>query len=120
VLKGATNAVAEERSCGSHLGYVNGVAIAPDTIVRRAPDVITEPVLDDVVVLDPASGRYVKLNASAAALWGELDGTSTSVGSLARVLEERLAAPSERAQADAQAFVEALSARGLIELSAPS
>ena len=62
VGEGATDAVAEERSCGSHLGYVNGVAVAIDTIVQRTRGVITEAVLDDVVVLDPASGRYVRLN----------------------------------------------------------
>lgn len=117
--EGATNAVAEERSGGGHLGYRNRVGISAETIVRRRSDVITESVLDDVVVLDPATSRYVRLNTSSATLWQALAGSPATIESLGHLLEERHAAPSERAVSDALAFVEAMSRRGLVELSGP-
>ncbi len=118
--EGATDAVAEERSCGSHLGYVNGVAVAIDTIVQRTRGVITEAVLDDVVVLDPASGRYVRLNRTSAALWDAIAASGVSVAALARILEEQHQAPSPQAKDDALGFVEAMASRGLVELSTPA
>jgi hypothetical protein len=93
------------------------VVIALDTIVHRRADLITEAVLADVVVLDPESGRYARLNASSAALWEALRAADASVDSLARLLLERYGAPSESAEHDARAFVEAMADRGLVELS---
>ena len=95
------------------------MAVAIDTIVQRTRGVITEAVLDDVVVLDPASGRYVRLNRTSAALWDAIAEPGVSVAALARVLEDQHQAPSPRAQDDALGFVEAMASRGLVELSVP-
>jgi hypothetical protein len=88
-----------------------------ETVVRRRDDVITETVLADVVVLDPETSRYVRLNATSALLWEALADAPASVGSLAALLEERLGAPPERAPGDATSFVEAMVSRGLVEIA---
>ena len=115
-LEGGVDAGAEEGS--RHLGYGSRVTLRTDTVVRRRDGLITEAVLDDVVVLDPEASRYVRLNATAAAMWEALLASHASVGSLARLLEDRFGAPAERAPGDAAAFVEALLARDLVELEA--
>lgn len=90
---------------------------AQTTVVRRA-DVITESVHDDVVVLDPETSRYVRLNRAAALLWDALGASSATVEALADVLQARLGAPAERALPDALAFTSAMADRGLVRLSA--
>ena len=93
------------------------MAVREDTIASRREDLISESVFDDVVVLDPETGRFVRLNGSAAELWGALATSPTSVAALAEILVTRLAAPPERALSDASAFVESMSSRNLLTLS---
>ncbi|MCY7302526.1 MAG: PqqD family protein [Thermoleophilia bacterium] len=88
----------------------------PDMMVRRHDGLISEIVLEDVVVLDPETSRYVRLNSSAAVLWQLLESGPTTVSNLARVLRERLGAPEQDALEDAAAFVTAMAERELIEL----
>jgi hypothetical protein len=90
------------------------VTLEPGTVVRRRHGLITEAVFGDVVVLDPGTSRYVRLNGTAAALWDAIGASSANVDTLARLPEDRHGAPAERAHADAAAFVEALLARGLV------
>ncbi|CAB4880613.1 unannotated protein [freshwater metagenome] len=91
-----------------------------DTVFRRREGVITEAVLADVVVLDPQTGRYVRLNRTAALLWELLDGAPGTPATLAAALEQRLGAPAQRAPADVTAFIEAMLSRGLVEVAAPA
>ena len=90
-----------------------------NTIVRRREDVISETVFADVVVLDPETSRYVRLNATAAVLWEALAASPATVATLADVLSARFAAPPERALGDVLAFVEAMSSRNLLRVSGP-
>lgn len=90
--------------------------LGPDMMLRRHDGLISESVLEDVVVLDPETSRYVRLNSSAAVLWQLLESGPTTVSDLARVLRERLGAPEQDALEDAAAFVTAMAERELIEL----
>lgn len=90
--------------------------LGPDTIARRHHGLISESVLEDVVVLDPETSRYVRLNASAAVLWEFLEAGPATVSTLAVVLEQRLGAPEVDALEDATAFAAAMAERDLIDL----
>lgn len=98
------------------MGYRSRVPLGSDTVVHRRGDVITEAVLDDVVVLDPETSRYVRLNATSAYLWDLLGAAPATVAALAEALERERGAPAARAPGDAQAFVDAMLSRGLVEL----
>ena len=113
----ASDRIAEEGSGHRHVGYGSRVAPGSDTIVRRRDDLISESVLDDVVVLDPATSRYVRLNVSSAVLWDFLDAGPATVADLAVVLHERLGAPEQDALEDALAFVTAMADRKFIDLT---
>jgi hypothetical protein len=67
---------------------------------------------DGIVMLDPETDRYLRLNATGRLIWEALAEPAT-VADLARVLSERSAVSTDRAEADAVAFVE-----GLIEFGA--
>lgn len=85
-------------------------------MVARADRALAEPVLGDLVVLDPATDRYVRLNRTAAALWEAIE-APTRVSELARVVAERFEVEEERALADATAFVRELAERELVVLA---
>lgn len=83
--------------------------------MSRADRALAEHVLGDLVVLDPATNRYVRLNATAAVLWEALS-EPTSVAGLAQIAADRFGVAEERALADATAFVRDLAARDLVVL----
>jgi hypothetical protein len=82
--------------------------------VRRVPWAVTETVAGETVLLDPVGDRYLKLNSSGAALW-ELLSEPQRASDLARSLAECHGIGEERASCDANAFLDALRARGLLE-----
>lgn len=86
-------------------------------MVRRHDGLISESVLEDVVVLDPETSSYVRLNASAAVLWEFLEAGPATVSTLAVVLEQRLGAPEDDALKDAAAFAAAMAERDLVDLT---
>lgn len=75
---------------------------------------MTETVAGETVLLDPVGDRYLRLNATGAALW-ELLGEPRSPDDLAEALADRHGLASEVAARDANAFVDALRARELVE-----
>lgn len=75
---------------------------------------MTETVAGETVLLDPVGDRYLKLNATGAALW-ELLSRPQTPADLARALAERHGIDDERAGRDTDAFLGALRARGLLE-----
>jgi hypothetical protein len=89
--------------------------ISSGTTVSRASRTLAERVLGDLVVLDPATNRYVRLNATAAVLWEAL-AEPTSLAELAQIAAERFGVEHERALADATTFVRELAQRELIVL----
>ena len=70
----------------------------------------------EIVALDAAASRYFAANPTAAALWKRL-GEGATEADLADALCERYGVSREVAEADVAAFVEQLSARGLLEAS---
>ena len=89
--------------------------IASETLVARVDGAIAEGLLEDTVLLDPNTDRYVRLNRTGTLLWETL-AEPTSVSGLASLLEQRFALSPDRASRDAAAFVRQLAERGLIEL----
>jgi hypothetical protein len=88
--------------------------LTPATLIARTEGLVTQPMEDGIVMLDPEADRYLRLNATGRLIWEALEEPAT-VADLARVLNERSGVPTDRAEADAIAFVE-----GLIELGAAS
>lgn len=78
------------------------------------PWAVTETVAGDTVLLDPVGDRYLKLNASGAALW-DLLAEPRLPADLARALADRHGLDDETAGRDAGAFLAALRERGLIQ-----
>jgi hypothetical protein len=84
------------------------------TSVGRRHGVIAERMLEETVILDPASDRYARLNATGRLMWEQLSAPRT-LGELAAVLAAEYGIDERRALSDVTAFVEAMVARGLVE-----
>src|SRR6266516_1601712 len=78
--------------------------------IQRVPWAVTETVAGETVLLDPVGDRYLRLNATGAALW-ELLAEPCAPADLARALSERHALDTAIAERDAGAFLDALRAR---------
>ena len=66
--------------------------VTPATRVARTEGFVTEPMEGGIVMLDPESDRYLRLNATGRLIWEALAEPAT-VADLARVLSERSAIP---------------------------
>jgi hypothetical protein len=86
--------------------------LTPSTRIARSEGLVAEPMEGGVVMLDPKTDRYLRLNATGRLIWESLAEPAT-VAELARVLGEQAGVDAERAEADATSFIE-----GLIELGA--
>jgi len=82
--------------------------------VQRVPWAVTETVAGETVLLDPVGDRYLRLNATGAALWGLLAEPRTH-DDLTRALADRHALDDGVAARDAGAFLHALRARELVQ-----
>jgi hypothetical protein len=83
----------------------------PDALVVRSERILAERVHDETLVLDLSTDLCTRLNQSGSVLWEALPCT---LADLARRLEREFALDPARARADAEAFADELSARGLI------
>ena len=81
--------------------------VTATTRVARSEGLVTEQMEGGIVMLDPESDRYLRLNATGRLIWEALAQPAT-VGELAGVLSERSGIPRERAEADAASFIERL------------
>lgn len=77
------------------------------TRVARSEGLVTEPMEGGIVMLDPESDRYLRLNATGRLIWEALAEPAT-VAELAQVLSERSGISRERAEADAATFIDGL------------
>jgi hypothetical protein len=82
--------------------------------LQRVPWAVTETVAGETVLLDPVGDRYLRLNATGAALW-ELLAEPRAAAELAGALSERHGIAGAVAARDAGAFLDALLARGLVQ-----
>ena len=81
--------------------------VTATTRVARSEGLVTEPMEGGIVMLDPESDRYLRLNATGRLIWEALAEPAT-VAELAQVLSERSGIPRERAEADAATFIDGL------------
>lgn len=85
-----------------------------DARLRHSERAVSARVLDQTVILDLSADRYTRLNGTASDLWDQLAEPRTR-DDLAESLVKSHAIDSERAQADVEAFLAPLLARGLLE-----
>lgn len=81
--------------------------VSTATRVVRSEGLVTEEMDGGIVMLDPETDRYLRLNVTGKLIWEALAEPAT-VEELARKLSERSGITRERAQADAAAFIEGL------------
>jgi Coenzyme PQQ synthesis protein D (PqqD) len=79
--------------------------------------VIEGPLPEETVLLRVDNGRTVRLNATAAWLWDQLE-SPLSVEQLGERLGEEFGLEADRAKADAASFAGALAERGFVSVAA--
>jgi PqqD family protein of HPr-rel-A system len=81
--------------------------------MRIPEDVLSRDLDGEAVLLDLRSGKYFGLNGTGARVWALLkDGLERP--EIAKVLTEEFEVDEDRARADVDAFIAALTDRGLI------
>jgi hypothetical protein len=80
----------------------------------RNDDLVWRELNGEVIILEMDSGSYLNLNGSAKVLWEAL-GAPAELNDLAALLVKVYGIPHRQASNDAQAFLDDLSARKLIE-----
>jgi hypothetical protein len=80
---------------------------------RIRPDVVWRVVMDEVIILDQASWKYLSVKGSGAHLWPALvEGSTTDA--LADRLVEQYGIDADTARTDVEAFVGMLAERQLL------
>src|SRR5256885_13522735 len=87
--------------------------IGPDSQPRRREHVLAQKSGEAVVLLDPETGRYYRLDEVGARIWELADG-SRSVSAIGSALADEDDAPPERIAADAIGLLSELPSEGLI------
>jgi Coenzyme PQQ synthesis protein D (PqqD) len=90
--------------------------LAPDSIVSRADGLIVETLGEEVVMLDPGSDRYLRLNPTGRLLWEALSQPAT-VAELGERLAGAFGISPARAREDTIAFVASLMEHGAVRVS---
>jgi hypothetical protein len=84
--------------------------------IQRVPWAVTETVAGETVLLDPVGDRYLRLNATGAALWNLL-AEPRAPEELARALADRHGVDEAIAARDAGIFLDALRVRDLVQVA---
>jgi 2-phosphoglycerate kinase len=85
--------------------------------VVRVERILDETVAGTVMLFDPESGRYMKLNSSGKALWAAIgSGSGVGLNSLASILETRFDIEPQAAADDAARFVDGLESAGFVRI----
>jgi hypothetical protein len=95
------------------------VPFDPSSVVSRNPGAVSERLGVETVVLEPDQDLYVRLNATGTRVWEALAEPASAAG-LAEALAVEFGLAGDRALADVEAFVDALSRRGLVTVSRPA
>jgi hypothetical protein len=89
-----------------------------DRVVRHGAHCAWQALPDEVVVVDLHGRRVMGLNGTGSHLWQAMDGMRT-VAALADSLAAAYCVPVTQARVDTLAFVEAMVARGLLDVVGP-
>lgn len=90
--------------------------MAVPLLARRSPTALSEPFDGELLVLEPDQSRYMRLNGTGALVWEALESPARS-DDIAEQLAGRWGINTAQAHADVLAFLEHLSASGLVELT---
>jgi len=90
-----------------------GIVLREDSRVSTAPGSLSTTVQDEVVILDPASGRYFGLDRVGARVW-ELMTASTSWSELLSTITTEFDVDHARAEQDLRVLLEDLATKELI------
>jgi hypothetical protein len=93
---------------------MEGDIVGTTSRIRRVPWAVTETVAGETVLLDPVGDRYLRLNATGAALW-ELLAEPRAPEDLSHALSDRHALDADVAARDVGAFLDALRSRKLVQ-----
>ena len=89
------------------------ITLAPETVLRPNPQVVSRVVAGEAVLLTPAQGKVRVLNEVGAAIWELLDG-QRSIRQIAAALSEQFDVTPQTAEADALHFLADLAERGIV------
>jgi len=95
---------------------VGGAQIGPETTLRRTERAVQGDLPEETVLLDVDSGIAVRLNATGAWIWSQLE-EPRSVAELARSLAGRFEIDEARAIDDVVAFAREMTRRELLAAS---
>lgn len=82
-------------------------------VVAHAPEIVSQEVDGEAVLVDPKQGMVRVLNAAGALIWDQIDGRRT-VADLAAALTDEYAIETARAQTDTLDFCTSLIERGAL------
>lgn len=82
-------------------------------VFSRAPDVVDARVGDDLVLLDPDTDRYARLNTTAAVIWEQLERPS-ELSALANALASRYELAGDVARRQVEELLTSLLERGVV------
>jgi Coenzyme PQQ synthesis protein D (PqqD) len=85
-----------------------------DSHLVRREDLLSAPVDQELVMLDPAASRYYRLDPIGLRVW-ELLGQVRSLDAICAALEPEFEVSAEQCRADVIAFLDRLQHAGLVE-----
>jgi hypothetical protein len=91
---------------------VAGTSLSAETVLARTPGVLEVTVGGSIVLHDPNTDRYARLNSTAVQIWEQL-GQSASLAELTSGLSARYGLDTKRAERDVEGLAAALLARGM-------
>jgi len=92
------------------------VAIGPDTVITRNPNIMFSDFENSVVMMDVEAGDYYDVDETGAALWKLLEQPMTLQAACDRLTQEFDVDP-ETCQHDVSEFLEEVAQIGLVTLS---
>ena len=93
------------------------MTIGLSAVVVRTPGLLTAPVDDEIVILNPARDNYVGLSASGRTIWGLIEQPS-EVAEICRLLNQEYDATPGQIAADVLPFLAGLAAEGVVRVVA--
>jgi hypothetical protein len=88
------------------------------SVVVRVPELLSTPVDDEIVILNPERDNYVGLDAIGRSVWDLIEQPS-EVAELCRALGETFEGTSEQIETDVLAFLSEMVDEGIVRVVAP-